>query len=120
MFKADNHSYMASKEPRRTPPALSRALRDVGEDIAAWRKLRGLTQAQLAERADISVNTLRRLERGDGGVSVENLMRATRGLGILDQLTAALDPYESDIGRLRSAETLPTRVRPRKLGDSDG
>jgi len=111
---------MAYKVSKRVPPALLRSLRQIGEDITTWRKLRGLTQAQLAERADISLNTLRRLERGDGGVSIENLVRTMRGLGILDQLTSALDPYESDVGRLRSAETLPTRVRPRRLSDSDG
>jgi transcriptional regulator with XRE-family HTH domain len=104
----------------RRNPALARALRDAGEDVATWRKLRGLTQAQLADRAHISTNTLRRLEQGDGGVSIENLMRALRGLGILDQLSAALDPYESDIGRLRATESLPDRVRPRRLSDPDG
>ncbi|HEX4731163.1 MAG TPA: helix-turn-helix transcriptional regulator [Solirubrobacterales bacterium] len=111
---------MVDKGSKRVPPAVTRSLREIGEDVATWRKLRGLTQVQLADRADISLNTLRRLERGDGGVSIENLMRAVRGLGILDQLTDALDPYESDVGRLRSAESLPTRVRPRMLGDSDG
>jgi transcriptional regulator with XRE-family HTH domain len=111
---------MDAKDPKRVPPALLRSLREVGDDISTWRKLRGLTQVQLADRADISPNTLRRLERGDGGVSIENLMRAMRGLGILDQLTKALDPYESDVGRLRSAENLPSRVRPRRLGDPDG
>ncbi|MGH2937862.1 MAG: hypothetical protein ACRDPE_07040 [Solirubrobacterales bacterium] len=28
----------------------------------------------------------------------------------------ALDPYETDVGRLRSGERLPDRVRPRRLG----
>jgi transcriptional regulator with XRE-family HTH domain len=112
---------MTSKLPRKRPPAsIGRGLRNLGEDIVTWRKLRGLTQAQLADRADLSVNTLRRLEKGDGGVSIENLMRALRGLGVLDQLLAALDPYESDIGRLRSTESLPRRVRPRRLTKADG
>jgi transcriptional regulator with XRE-family HTH domain len=111
---------MADRVDRRIPPAVGRSLRQVGEDIRTWRKLRGLTQEQLSERADISLNTLRRLESGDGGVSLENLTRTMRGLGILDQLGDALDPYESDVGRLRSAETLPARIRPRRLDNSDG
>ncbi|HVD39551.1 MAG TPA: helix-turn-helix transcriptional regulator [Solirubrobacterales bacterium] len=100
---------------KRTPPQLRRALRSLGEDLTAWRKLRGLTQAQLADRSDVARTTLIRLEDGDGGVSTENLLRVLRGLGVLDELTAALDPYESDVGRLRSGQRLPERVRPRSL-----
>lgn len=84
--------------------------------MATWRKLRGLTQAQLADRAGFSLDTLKRLERGDGGVSIENLARTLRSLGNLEALSRALDPYESDIGRLRSGEALPDRVRPRSMG----
>jgi transcriptional regulator with XRE-family HTH domain len=94
-----------------------RALRSLGEEVVTWRKLRGLTQTQLADRSGVSRNTLNRLERGDGGISTENLLRILRGLGILDDLSQALDPYESDIGRLRSDEQLPERVRPRKLNE---
>jgi transcriptional regulator with XRE-family HTH domain len=84
--------------------------------LSAWRKLRGLTQAQVADRAGVSLSTLRRLEGGDGGVTLENTMRVLRALGILDGFSRALDPYESDVGRLRSEERLPDRVRPRRLG----
>ena len=96
-----------------TPLPVVRALRDVADHVAAWRKLRGLTQAQLADRSGVSRDTLARLEGGDGGVSAENLLRILRGLGILDGIPRAIDPYESDVGRLRSEEQLPQRVRPR-------
>jgi transcriptional regulator with XRE-family HTH domain len=106
---------------KRIPPQLGRALRSLGEDLTAWRKLRGLTQAQLADRSDVARTTLIRLEDGDGGVSTENFLRVLRGLGVLDDFTAALDPYESDVGRLRSGQRLPERVRPRAMReDSDG
>jgi len=94
-----------------------RAQRSLAESIATWRKLRGLTQAQLAERADVSRGVVRRIEAADGGVSVENLLRVLRSLGIQDLLTKALDPLASDVGRLRSEEELPRRVRPRRLTD---
>jgi transcriptional regulator with XRE-family HTH domain len=90
-----------------------RALSELAENVTHWRKLRGLTQAQLADRAGVSRDTLYRLEHGDGGVSVENLLRIVRGLGVLAGLSSALDPYETDIGRLRANERLPSRVRPR-------
>jgi transcriptional regulator with XRE-family HTH domain len=98
-----------------TPRPVRRALDELGEDLSAWRKLRGLTQAQVADRAGVGANTVRRLEDGQGGVSLENVLRVLRALGVLDGLRTALDPYESDIGRLRSDERLPSRVRPRRL-----
>lgn len=91
----------------------------MAEDLAAWRKLRGLTQAQLADRAGIGRATLTRLESGDGGINLESFLRVLRALGILDNLVRALDPYESDIGRLRSGEELPRRVRTSRLVDDD-
>jgi transcriptional regulator with XRE-family HTH domain len=83
--------------------------------VSTWRKLRGLTQVQLADRAGVGLNTLRRLESGDGSVTLENTLRILRALGILGDVSRALDPYESDIGRLRSDERLPKRIRPKKL-----
>lgn len=106
---------MDAHVPRPTPAPVRRALGEVAEDIAAWRKLRSLTQAQVADRAGVGTTTLRRLERGDGGVSLENLLRVLRALGVLDDLLRGLDPYESDVGRLRSAERLPQRVRHKSL-----
>jgi transcriptional regulator with XRE-family HTH domain len=104
---------------RATPPAVRRAQWNLADSIATWRKLRGLTQAQLAERADVSRGVVRRIEAADGGVGVENLLRILRGLGIQDLLAEALDPLASDIGRLRSEQELPRRVRPRRLTDDD-
>lgn len=113
--------HRSSRRARSLPPAIGRALRDAGEDVTTWRKLRNLTQAQLAERADVGVNTLRRVEHGDGGITLENLLRILRVLGVLDGLLRSLDPYESDVGRLRSDQRLPKRIRPRDLsGGKDG
>jgi transcriptional regulator with XRE-family HTH domain len=120
MVDKDQRSH-PPRRARRLPPAIDRALREAGDDVIAWRKLRNLTQAQLAERADVSVNTLRRLEHGNGGITLENLLRILRVLGVLDGVSRSLDPYESDVGRLRSDQQLPKRVRPRNLsGGEDG
>jgi transcriptional regulator with XRE-family HTH domain len=100
---------------RVVPSSIRRALRDAADDVATWRKLRGLTQAQLADRSDVSRATVVRLEGGDGGVSLENVLRILRALGVLDGVVKALDPYETDVGRLRSDEHLPKRVRTRDL-----
>jgi len=115
MSTKDNAKRHPVRSSRSLPPSIRRALRRIVENIVVWRKLRGLTQVQLADRAGISVNTLRRLEDGDGGVAFEKILRVLRVLGVLDNLARALDPYETDIGRMRSDEQLPQRVRPRSL-----
>jgi transcriptional regulator with XRE-family HTH domain len=99
---------------------VARALREIADDLTAWRKLRGLTQAQVADRAGVGLGTIARLERGNGGVSLDYVVRVLRSLGILDDALRALDPYESDVGRLRADEQLPQRIRPRRLTRADG
>jgi transcriptional regulator with XRE-family HTH domain len=94
----------------KTPVVVTRALREVGEDFTTWRKLRRLTMAQVAERAGVGVNTVQRLEKGEGS-TLENVLRVARALGVLEALTASLDPYQTDLGRLRADEALPERVR---------
>jgi transcriptional regulator with XRE-family HTH domain len=107
-------------ERKSVPIPIRRAQRTLAQSAATWRKLRGLTQAQLADRADVSRGVVRRIEAGDGGVSVENLLRVLRALGIHELLVQALDPLASDVGRLRAEQQLPRRVRPRRLaGDDD-
>lgn len=115
-----SHRAPFSSPARTVPPQVRRALRDVAEDVVVWRKLRGLTQAQVADRAHVSINTLRRLEGADGGVSLENSFRILRALGVLESVPRALDPYETDVGRLRSEEKLPQRVRPKNLSAPNG
>lgn len=99
--------------PTKTPIGVTRALRDIGDDFASWRKLRRLTMAEVAERAGVGVNTVQRLEKGDG-TTLENVLRVARALGVLEALTASLDPYQSDLGKLRADEALPERVRQRR------
>jgi transcriptional regulator with XRE-family HTH domain len=96
------------------PMPVRRALAAIGEDFATWRRLRGLTIAQVAERADVTRGTVSRVENG-AGATLENTLRIARALGILDGLAKAVDPYASDVGRLRSEEVLPRRVRTKRL-----
>jgi transcriptional regulator with XRE-family HTH domain len=89
------------------------AAASIGEQLVVWRKLQGLTAAQVAERAGIARATLRRVETGDVGVSMQALLSVARALGVLDAVVTALDPYETDLGRARADEALPKRVRQR-------
>jgi len=101
----------ATKDERVTPLAVERALRILGEHVSNWRKLNRLTAAQVAERANISRETLRAIEQGKGTASTENLLRVLRIIGIMDSVVASADPYQTDVGRLRMDEILPKRVR---------
>lgn len=102
-----------------TPAPVARALRGLGDDFGTWRRLQRLTTAQVADRAGVSRKTVENVEHGRGA-SLDTTFRIARALGILDALLSATDPYATDVGRLRSEETLPQRVRatvPRKESD---
>ena len=104
-----------------TPAPVRRAMRTMGDDLATWRRLRRLTSAQVADRAGVSRKTVENVERGRGS-TMESVLRVARALGVLDQVTGAFDPYATDVGRLRSEEALPRRVRPaarRQSSDDD-
>lgn len=96
-----------------TPTAVTRSMRRLGEDLATWRKLRRLTVAELADRAGIGLSTVARLEAGEGA-TLENALRLARALGVLESLTSSVDPYATDVGRLRAEQALPQRVRHRR------
>lgn len=107
------HRYGCSKRgrvARPTPAKTGRAQARIGEGLAAWRKLQGLTARQVSERAGISP-ALSRLENGKTPVSLETFLNVARVLGQLERVIDAVDPYETDIGRLRADEELPKRVR---------
>lgn len=101
-----------AKSGKAVPLPVRRALEDIGEHLGTWRRLRGLTAVEVAERADVARSTVLRLESGKGA-TLEALLRVARALGVLDDITQALDPYRSDIGRQRADERLPQRVRRR-------
>lgn len=96
-----------------TPIAVGRAVREIGRHLADWRRLQGLTAAQVADRAGISTATMQRIESGSGA-SLENILRVSRALGVLSQVVAAFDPMTTDLGRARALEQLPRRVSRRR------
>lgn len=107
---------VAMNEPRSStgralPTAVARSARDIGADFAGWRRILGLTAEQVADRADITRDTLRKLEHGDPSVGFHIVLRVARALGILDTLTEALDPLRTDLGRARADMLLRKRIR---------
>ncbi|MFO7567409.1 MAG: helix-turn-helix domain-containing protein [Enhygromyxa sp.] len=68
-----------------------RQLDELGARLRAARLRRRMTQATLAARVDVSLPTIRKLEKGDPTTSLATLVRALQVLGLekdLDLLAA--------------------------------
>lgn len=65
-------------------PKHKKILEIFGENIKLARKRRNLTAVQVAERADISRNTLYLIEKGNPGVSIGAVFNVLRVLGLQD------------------------------------
>ncbi|MEM1034833.1 MAG: helix-turn-helix domain-containing protein [Myxococcota bacterium] len=83
----------------RTPvfPAVRRLLADLGENVRLARKRRGLTQALVAERAGMSVPTLRSIEQGAPSVALGSLANVLHSLGLEDDLAEVA--RDDELGR---------------------
>lgn len=97
--------------PARVPDEVTYGLRRIGADLAAWRRRRQLTVAQVAGRARVSKHTVLRIEAGDGA-SLQNVLRVAAALDVLDLLATAVDTRATGLGRVRPDEALQLRVRP--------
>ena len=72
---------------------LPEAQQRLAKMIRDTREQKGLTRNNLAEKAGVSVPTLRKLEK-DASVSVEVLLKIILVLGLLDDFYAALKPAQ--------------------------
>lgn len=54
----------------------------IADNVRLYRKRRNLTQLELAERADLSVDSIKRVERGSRTMSLENFMRIADALDV--------------------------------------
>jgi len=88
------------------PPAVTQALRTLGENLAIARVRRRESQRVWAKRLGISVPTLIRLERGDSGVSVGIIATALWLIGrvsVLPELAAPANDRGALEREVRSA-----------------
>lgn len=90
---------------------IERQITEFGEHVRGWRMVLGLTAQQVAERAGITRDTLRKIETGDPTVSFGNVAQVLRALGVLDTAVEAIDPLNSDVGRLRAGNLTKRRAR---------
>ena len=71
-----------------------RSPEDFGRAIAALRKARHLTQAELATHSGMSRDSLAQLERGRQGRSIDLMLRLLRRLGAT--VTVSFEPPRDD------------------------
>jgi transcriptional regulator with XRE-family HTH domain len=62
--------------------AEEKGLIDIGEQIRELRRVRGLTQSELAEKSGLATNTLSLIERGLSSPTVSTLQKIASALGI--------------------------------------
>jgi len=108
---------MSSSEQKRSgaqvamPQPVARALRRLGQDISAARRMRRLSQEDLAQRIGTSLSTVRRMEDGYPGTALHTFLRALHVLGRLDDLAQAMTLENDALGMELVREQLPQRVR---------
>jgi transcriptional regulator with XRE-family HTH domain len=103
-----------AREAPTLPTSVRRALRGIGSDIRDARRRRRLLTAVLANRAGITLPTLRRVERGDPAVSFGIYANVLYALGLLDKLISVASAQSDVVGLALEEERLPQRVRRRR------
>lgn len=69
-------------------PKAAKALVTLGENLRLARKRRKITAGMMAERANLSLMTLRSIERGSPHVAISNYMAVIFCLGFQDDIAA--------------------------------
>lgn len=108
---------MARRHPAYAPRT-TRTVELLGMEIARARRSRRITQAELAERAGVSQNTLIAIEHGSTTAAIGTVFEVALLVGL--ELLADADDLDTAWNRTREAITLlPGRVRRRAELDDD-
>ena len=90
-------------------PAVRRVLKELGESIRLARLRRKLSAQIVAKRAGMTRVTLRKIERGDAGVTIGAYANVLHCLGLESDLAAVA--RDDVLGRKLQDADLPTRAR---------
>lgn len=94
----------------KTPLPVKRAMRNIATNFDLARRQQRIPLDLLAERANLSVPTVRKL-LNEGSGSLENFLRVARLLGMLQSVEESTDPLLTPMGRIRAEDDVPKRVR---------
>jgi len=101
------------------PAKVVRAARRLGQSIRTARKRRRLRQKDLATRAGIDVQTLRRVEGGSLGTGMGAYVAVLWAMGLEDDVARVAAPETDLEGKTLEAATRGERVRPSDTLSSD-
>ena len=93
------------------PLSSANALRKLGTDIRDARLRRRITMALMAERAGITADTLKQIEKGNPATSIGGYASVLYSLGMTARLQDIADARHDLIGQRLEEERLPKRVR---------
>jgi ribosome-binding protein aMBF1 (putative translation factor) len=96
------------------PLAVERAIQKLASDLSLARRRRHISQASLAERIGASLNTVKRMEKGDPRIPLHFLGRTLHVFGDIERLSQLLDTGQDQIGLMLMDAHLPQRIRARK------
>jgi transcriptional regulator with XRE-family HTH domain len=117
-MKANEHSKDLDQslklEKLPLPLLVARAIQKLGLDLSLARRRRHISQASLAERIGASLNTVKRMEKGDPRVPLHFVARTLHVFGDIERLSQLLDSSQDQIGLVLMDEQLPKRIRARK------
>jgi DNA-binding XRE family transcriptional regulator len=102
---------MRSPARHKTLPSVIVELEALGLSVKIARKRRALTAQDAAVRANISRDTLVRIEKGDPGVSMGAYMSVFWLFGLSKQMLGSLAPESDTQGKHLEYAKLPLRVR---------
>jgi transcriptional regulator with XRE-family HTH domain len=87
------------------PPHRAQTLRSIAGNVQKWRVRRGLTQSALAERADIELRFLQRVEQAQVNFGVVALVSLAEALGVsAAELLRAAELPRATRGRPKTAK----------------
>jgi transcriptional regulator with XRE-family HTH domain len=93
------------------PIQAAERVKELGHRVRLARTRRGLSIAEVAEKAGINRNTLNALELGKPGVALGACLTVLWALGLDKTLDAVADPDADTHGKTLEASRRPVRVR---------
>lgn len=101
------------------PYPIERALKKIGSNISLARRARGWSQEDFAQRLDVSISTVRRLESGFHGAALHTFLRALHLLGLLEQIVQLTSIENDSLGAALLQEQLPKHIHSKRSDASN-
>lgn len=108
-----------TKTTNAIPETVLNHLKKLGDNIMLARKRRGFTQEHLAAQVLVDRNTIRRLEKGDPGVSLGIMATTLWILQLESDLNALARPENDRLGQSLSEAATKKRVRMKKQDEDE-